>query len=361
MESYLKELRNKHLKKRKKKNPNMPIATWVQDDIFLDKTIGKSLTIILRTVGCRWAYESGGCTMCSYLMDSSPIKISAENIINQFEHALNKYKEEIIKNPKNYSIKLFTSGSFLDEFEVPKEAKEHIFKKIGELPIKEVAVESRPEFITDDNLKIIRKYIDNEINVEIGVGIETLNEKIRNVSIHKGVSTEDIKSAIETAKKYNIGIKAYLLIKPPFITEKQAVVDSIHSANECIRMGCSRISYCPATVHKGTLIELLWKKNQYRPPFLWSVLEILKEVKSQNPDKLIMCDTSGIPSNRGAHNKMDCKCNYEIKEILNDFTITQDLSLIEGALNIDCECKKYWYEFINFEEKNIVPLGDGNL
>jgi uncharacterized Fe-S cluster-containing MiaB family protein len=37
--------------------------------------------------------------------------------------------------------------------------------------------------------------------VEIGVGIETLNEKIRNVSIHKGVSTEDIKSAIETAIK----------------------------------------------------------------------------------------------------------------------------------------------------------------
>ncbi|AEH07554.1 archaeosine biosynthesis radical SAM protein RaSEA [Methanothermococcus okinawensis] len=358
MESYLKKLRNKYLKRRKKKNPNMPIATWIQDDVFLDKSIGKSITIILRTVGCRWAYESGGCTMCSYLMDSSPIKISAENIINQFEYALNKYREEILKNPEKYSIKLFTSGSFLDEFEVPKDAKEHIFKKLNELPIKEIAVESRPEFINDYNLKIIRDYVDNNINVEIGTGIETLNEKIRNTSIHKGVSIDDIKKAIETAKKYNVGIKAYLLIKPLFITEKQAIIDSIHSANECINMGVSRISYCPATIHKGTLTEVLWKKNQYRPPFLWSVLEILKEVKSQNLDKLIMCDTAGIPSSRGAHNKIGCECNYKLKEILNDFTITQDLSLIEGALNSECECKKYWEEFIRFEEKNIVPLGD---
>ncbi len=359
MEHYLKELRNKHLKKRKKKNPNMPIATWIQDDVFLDKTIGKSLTIILRTVGCRWAYESGGCTMCSYLMDSSPIKISAENIINQFEYALNKYKEKI--NPKNYSIKIFTSGSFLDEFEVPKEAKEYIFKRIDEIGVREVAVESRPEFINDDNLKIIRNNVGKTINIEIGVGIETLNEKIRNVSIHKGVSTEDIKRAIETAKKYNVGIKAYLLIKPPFITEKDAIIDSIHSANECIDMGCSRISFCPATVHRGTLLELIWKRNQYRPPFLWSILEILNEVKSQNPNKIIMCDTAGIPSNRGAHNKMNCKCNHIIKEVINDFTITQDLSLIDETLNNNCECKKYWYEFINFEEKNIVPLGEDNL
>ncbi len=358
MEEYLKKLRNKNLKKRKKKNPNTPIASWIQDDVFLDKTVGKSLTIILRTVGCRWAYESGGCTMCSYLMDSSPTKINAENIINQFEYALDKYGDNILKNPKNYSIKLFTSGSFLDEFEVPREAKSYIFKRIDEIGIKELAIESRPEYITKNNLELIRNCIDDSINVEIGVGIESLNEEIRNISIHKGVSTKDIEKAIKSSKKYNIGIKAYLLIKPPFISEKDSIEDSIYSANECIKMGCSRISYCPATVHKGTLIELLWKKDQYRPPFLWSILKILKMVKTQNPDKLIMCDTSGIPSSRGAHNMPNCECNYIIKETIEDFTITQDISIINKALNMECKCKKYWNEFMDFEEKNNVPLGE---
>ncbi|MDK2789950.1 MAG: archaeosine synthase beta-subunit [Methanothermococcus sp.] len=352
MKVFLKSMRERHLKRRKKPNPDRPIATWVQDDIFLDKTLGKSLTIILRTVGCRWAYESGGCTMCSYLMDSSPIEISVENLINQFNSALGKFKEQIDKNPEGFSVKLFTSGSFLDDFEVPKEAREYILKKIGELGVKEVAMESRPEYITDENLETIRKYLS--CNVEIGVGIESLNEKIRNVSIHKGVSREEIVKAIETAKKYSVGIKAYLLIKPPFITEKEAIIDSINSANQCIELGCSRISYCPSTIHKGTLVETLWKKDQYRPPFLWSILEILKEVKGQNPDKLIMCDTSGIPTKRGAHNTLDCKCNYKIKDALTEFTLTQNLEI----LNINCECKKHWEEFIEFEENNIVPLGN---
>ncbi len=361
MEKYLKQLRNKHLRKRKGKNPNYPIASWTQDDIFRDGTIGKSITIILRTVGCKYAYNTGGCTMCSYLMDSSPVEITSENIINQFNSVIDKYKKEIIENSKNYSIKLFTSGSFLDDFEVQKEGMEYIFKTIGELNIKEVAIESRCEYITEENLKLIRKYINNNnnnnINVEIGLGIETTNEEIRNNSIHKGVSNKDIENTIKLANNYNVGIKGYLLIKPLFITEKEAINDAIKSANQCIKLGVSRISFCPATIHKGSLMELIWQKNQYRPPFLYSIIEILKEVKSKNLDSLIMCDTSGIPSLRGSHNIKDCSCNFKIKELIEDFTITQDLSLLE-EFNFNCNCKDYWKEYIKYEQKNIVPLGE---
>ncbi|AEF97213.1 archaeosine biosynthesis radical SAM protein RaSEA [Methanotorris igneus] len=351
-ELFLKKMREKHLKKRKESNPNKPIATWVQDDIFLDKSIGKSLTIILRTVGCRWAYESGGCTMCSYLMDSSPTPISAENLKKQFDYAIEK-----VKDLDEFSVKIFTSGSFLDEFEVPREAKEYIFERLGKLEeegkLKEIAIESRPEFITEENLKNIREYI-KDINVEIGVGVETFNEEIRNIAIHKGVTTEDIINAINIAKKYNVGIKAYLLIKPLFITEKDAILDAINSANKAFEVGCSRVSFCPATVHKGTLMEYFWSKNQYRPPFLWSIIEILKEVKSKNPDKIVMCDTSGIPTKRGAHNLYGCECNYKIKNAIEKFTLTQDIDV----LDVECKCRKYWEGFIEMEEKNIVPLGD---
>ncbi|MBW9221641.1 archaeosine biosynthesis radical SAM protein RaSEA [Methanothermococcus sp. SCGC AD-155-C09] len=360
MKNYLRELRNKHLKKRKKKNPNVPIAAWMQEDIFLDKKIGKSLTIILRTVGCRWAYKEGGCTMCSYLMDSSPLNITSENIINQFDHALQKYGNEIYNNPKSISIKLFTSGSFLDEGEIPKDARKYILKKIKELDIKEVAIESRPEYITENNLEDIVNYLGDRVNMEIGVGIESLNEEIRNISINKGISTEEIINAINLSKEYSINIKAYLLIKPLFITERDAIEDAIYSANKCIELGCSRISYCPATVHRGTLMELLWNKNQYRPPYLWSILKILHHVKNKNPQKIIMCDTSGIPTARGAHNKLDCHCNWKIKEAITNFTITQDIFHIEEVLNMECPCKKQWKEFIEFERRNIVPLGDND-
>jgi radical SAM enzyme (TIGR01210 family) len=348
---FLKKLREKHLKKRKPKDKNKPIAVWIQDDIYRDFSIGKSLTIILRTEGCYYAKE-GGCLMCSYLMDSSPEKITAENIINQFNYAIEKYKEKI-NNLKDFSVKIFTSGSFLDDREVPKEARDYIFKKLSEFDnLKEVAIESRPEFIDEDKLNEIRKYLD--VNVEIGVGIESFNEEIREKAINKGITNEQIIRVIELAKNYNVGIKAYLLIKPLFITEKEAIEDAIYSANKCIELGCSRISFCPATVHKGSVMEFLFNKNQYRPPFLWSVIEILREVKKSNPKALIMCDTSGVGSERGAHNLYNCKCNKLIKEKLERFTLMQDIDI----LNVECECKKIWEAYIEVENKNIVPLGD---
>ncbi len=348
---FLKKLREGHLKKRKVKDKNKPIAVWMQDDIYRDFSIGKSLTIILRTEGCYYARE-GGCLMCSYLMDSSPEKITAENIINQFNYAIEKYKEKI-KDLKDFSVKIFTSGSFLDDREVPKKAREYIFKKLSEFKnLKEVAIESRPEFIDEYKLEEIKNYLD--VNVEIGVGIESFNEEIREKAINKGITNEQIIKAIKLAKRYNIGIKAYLLIKPLFITEKEAIEDAIYSANKCIELGCSRISFCPATIHKGSLMEYFWNKNQYRPPFLWSIIEILKEVKENNPNALIMCDTSGVGSERGAHNLYKCKCNKLIKERLERFTLTQDLSI----LNVECGCKNIWKAYIEVENKNIVPLGD---
>ncbi|BAP63194.1 archaeosine biosynthesis radical SAM protein RaSEA [Methanococcus maripaludis] len=352
MTDYLKNIREKHLKKRKERNPDYPIAVWIQDDVFRDKTFGQSFTIILRTKGCRWAYESGGCTMCSYLMDASPAEITSENLKNQFDSAVEKYKDQL---NKNMSIKLFTSGSFLDTFEIPLETREYIFKRIEEMGAKEVAIESRAEFVTPKNMESIKNILS--CNIEIGVGIESLNERIRNVAIHKGVPTKAIENAFSVAEEYDVGIKAYILIKPPFISEKEAIIDAIDTANKCIEMGCSRISFCPASIHKGTLIETLWKKNQYRPPFLWSILEILKEVKSKNPDALVMCDTAGVSSKRGAHNAIDCTCNDKIKDIFNDFTVTQKIE----KLDIECDCKKEWIEYMEYEQKNIVPLGDEKL
>ncbi|MBP2171890.1 archaeosine biosynthesis radical SAM protein RaSEA [Methanococcus voltae] len=381
MEKFLKENRARQLRKRKEIDPDRAIATWIQDDIFVDQTMGNSFTIILRTKGCKWAYVSGGCTMCSYLMDASPVDISTENIIKQFTQALERNlnikedatdeeKAENIKTlnkkfKKGFSIKMFTSGSFLDEFEITKDAQKYIFSKIYELRemgynIKEVAIESRAEFINDENMKFIRDNL-KDINIEIGVGIESFNEQIRNIAIHKGVSNETIINAFNVAKKYDVGMKCYILIKPPFITEQDAINDAIASANKCIELGSSRISFCPASIHKGTIIEMLWKKNQYRPPYLLSLLKIVKEVKQANPNALVMCDTSGIPSKRGAHNILDCECNSKIKEILGDFTITQDIELLDYENGqYDC-CKEKWEQFIEFENNNYVPLGDEKL
>ncbi|ENN96647.1 radical SAM domain-containing protein [Methanocaldococcus villosus KIN24-T80] len=319
-----------------------PIAVWLKDEIYHDFSIGKCLVIILKTIGCSY----NRCIFCSYKEDASK-DIKEEEIIGQFDHALKKYNLEELDS---FSVKIFTSGSFLDDREVSKRVRRYIYERLSQYKnLKEFSIESRAEYITEDKLDEMRKYLS--CHIDIGLGIETFNEELREL-LNKGLKCEDIVKAIRIAKKYDVGIKAYLLIKPPFLTERDAIKDAISSAKKAFELGCSRISFCPITIHKNTVLEYLWKKGQYRPPFLWSVLEIIRSVKEHYPKKIIVCDTTAFGLKRGAHNIIGCGCNKIIKENIEKFNLYQTLDL----LDVECECKKVYESYIIAENKNIVPF-----
>ncbi len=320
-----------------------PIAVWLKEDIYRDFTAGKALTIILKTSGCSYRR----CVFCSYYLDASEKQPTPEELINQFEKALSKYN---LKDLDTFSVKIFTSGSFLDDNEVYKEVREYIYKRLSEFEnLKELSIESRAEFITEKKLKEIREYLD--INVEIGLGVETANEKLRQL-LNKNLSNKQIEEVVKLANKYNIGIKAYLLIKPPFLTERLAIEDAIKSAEYCIKIGCSRVSFCPVTIHKNTILEYLWRKKQYRPAYIWSIREILTKIKKDYPNYLVMVDTSGLGTKRGPYN---CeKCNKDFKTAIERYNITQNIDY----LNINCECKKFWEIF---KKKEIIPIQESYL
>ena len=76
--------------------------------------------------------------MCSYLLDGSSDPVSSDELINQFTIAL----DEISGINHALSIKIYTSGSFLDTNEVPHETRLSIISKIAEIPhVKEVVIE----------------------------------------------------------------------------------------------------------------------------------------------------------------------------------------------------------------------------
>ncbi|NMC61118.1 MAG: archaeosine biosynthesis radical SAM protein RaSEA [Candidatus Methanofastidiosa archaeon] len=282
----------------------------------------KALSIILPTVGCRWRR----CNMCSYFEDSP--NDSSINIFNVFiEEFNNAYDEEIKK------VKLFTSGSFLDPKEVNSDCAKKIISFLSEKGIYEVTLESRPEYVQEDYLKEIIG--NNEIQIEVAIGLESSNNRILQHSINKGFTFEDFLLASEVLKKLNIKNKAYLMIKPPFLNEKEAIYDAIESA-KAIENIADVISFNPMTVHKNTLVEYLWNKGEYSPPWGWSILEILKETSKLKPD--IISHPVAFGRSRGPKN---CKtCNREIEKRILEFSLRNDPKI----LDYECECKKEWEE-----------------
>jgi archaeosine synthase beta-subunit len=314
-----------------KQDPTQPVHCWSEKEIF-DNKIVDAFVMILRTRGCAWSLQSG-CTMCGYHTDSMWQKIPDEHFIQQIDHAMKKYHGEPV-------VKIFTSGSFLDNTEINPKIRNMILTKLSETTQK-ISVESRPEYITEATLSEVKENIPLT-EFEIGIGLETANDFIREYAINKGFSFKDYQKAAIIMKKYDTKIKTYVLFKPPFLTEQEAINDCIITIKK-IKKDADTISLNPTNVQRHTLVDYLWKRRQYRPPWLWSVVEIIRQGKKQFNGR-IKCDVVGGGSIRGAHN---CKtCDHTILNALSDFSLTQNLTVFD---NLSCICNEQWLDQLDSE------------
>jgi hypothetical protein len=313
-------------------NPKKPVSFWSEKDV-IDGEIVDAFVIIFRTRGCSWALKSG-CSMCGYFNDSMWQKVSDDDLLTQFNIAMDRYSDEKF-------VKIFTSGSFLDDKEISPKVRKEILNKLCSKATK-ISVESRPEYVTDKILSDIKKLTDNH-NFEVGIGLETANDSIRNDYLNKGFTFDDYKKAARNLIKYNMNVKTYVLIKPPYLTEKESIDDAINTIDKIKRI-TNIISLNPTNVQRKTFVNYLWQRKKYRPPWLFSVVEILKESKKIAPDVFVKCDIAGGGSNRGAHNCRNCDRKY--LKAITEFSLNQNTKVFEG---LDCDCKENWLDQLDIE------------
>jgi hypothetical protein len=245
-------------------------------------------------------------------------------------------------------VKIFTSGSFFDPDEIPAE----FLSDVASLwKGKVVIAETRPEFIQTNVIEPFNELLDDgswKTPLYCAIGLETTSDSIREKSIHKGFTFLDFEKAAKTAHSAGAGVKAYLLFKPLFLTEREAVTDMKTSIREAASHA-DMISMNPCTVQRNTELEYYWKRGAYRPPYLWSVLSILADAPLH-----ITCDPLGGGQKRGPHN---CgTCDYEIVRGIRDYSLSADKELISTLLQTRCDCKQEW-EFILASEKSYcMPL-----
>ncbi|UCG69312.1 MAG: archaeosine biosynthesis radical SAM protein RaSEA, partial [Thermoplasmata archaeon] len=272
LDTIIKSYRQKNPKP---KNPREYISWWVEKDV-IDDEIVDAFVMILRTRGCAWA-QKGGCSMCGYINDAAQTKVSEEDILYQFSELMRHYNGEKF-------VKIYTSGSFFDEEELPKNVQDKILE-ITSKKTDKIIVETRPEFVKKERLKG-RDYL------EVALGLESASDFVLKNSINKGFTLEDYKKAAGTIKDSGLNVKTYLLIKPPFLTEMEAIEDAVKSA-EIINDFTDTISFNPVNIQRNTLVEKLQKNAEYRAPWLWSVVEVLRQSSRFKSGRIISSPTAG--------------------------------------------------------------------
>ncbi len=322
LQKLIREIR----KKSKRKEKGGLISSWKEKERFRGEIVD-SFVIILRTRGCRWAYHSG-CSMCGYFNDTNP-KMKVEELMAQVEEAKGKYGGERV-------VKVFTSGSFLDDWEVPPEVQNALYDAFSEA--ERIIVESRPEYVTEEKVK----EISSRENIMVALGLESASNETLEKRINKGFTVEDYIRAAETLKKYGVPVKTYILLKPPFMTERQAIEEAVESVRFASKYS-EIVSVNPMNIQNYTLVEYLWRRGEYRAPWLWSVVEVLRRTHNLGVD-VVSYPTAG-GRQRGAHN---CgKCDARVLEAIENYSLTQDISHLE---NLDCACREKWEKIVEYED-----------
>ncbi len=283
--------------------------------------------VILPAGTCHWAARAG-CYMCGYsgMEKRSPALTGSGGAIKILERALDELGEV------EY-LKIFNSGSFFDERQISAETRREIYELVSSRGVLRLQVESRPEFVTSEKLEEASELLAAEL--EVGIGLESASDYVREVFINKGFSFADFSEAVERCRRRGVRVKAYILVKPPFMSEAEAVEDAVESGLAAARAGATRLSYNPVCIHRGTLVERMFLRGEYSPPWLWSVVEVLRRVK-RRLSLPVVCHPTGSGGRRTPRN---CRrCTSQVASAIREFSATQELEVLE----LSCECRERW-------------------
>jgi radical SAM enzyme (TIGR01210 family) len=277
--------------------------------------------------------------MCGYVYDSAQDSPSDDDLMAQLVKAMRKASDF-----DRFMVKIFTSGSFLDTKEIPLEVRHRILEELdSDERIVKVLAETRPEFVTEGNVKDCVSVLKST-DFEVAMGLETSSDVIRKQSINKGFTFQNFVDAAVVARVNGATVKSYLMLKPLFLSEKEALEDIVQTVRDAAEYTDTfSINLC--NVQRGTYVEYLWDRKQYRPPWLWSIVDILQRTKKEFPDMIITSDPVGAGSKRGPHN---CRqCSHAVADAIRLFSLTQDLSCFE---HLSCDCKDLWEQVLELED-----------
>lgn len=324
-----------------------PVFTEIRTAVLNGKLVSK-LILFLRGTGCSSIQSNGGCTFCGfYSATNLGIKLTEKNFMNQFKAGLESNKSFLDSLP---IVSIYNDGSMLAESEIGFSVLLKMVEELSSLPnLKRITIESRVSDIKEEKLKKLRASTDKEI--EIAFGFESSNPMIRKLCINKNFSNTVLVKKIQMMQESGIRPVALVMIKPPFLTEVEAIQDSIESLKFLENTGVERIDFELPTIEEFTLSHELWKCGSYKPIYFWSLVEILRARETNHLLKPVYIS----PPNYTVQS-LAVSSNCEICDplFINLFTKFNESNQSLVFSGVDCSCKEGW-------ENRLIPSPTENL
>lgn len=236
-------------------DPFRPYGFFLEEERAASGQIRRSGGILLTNKECPWH-----CLMCDLWKHTLAQSVPPGAIPAQIDYALAQFAA------RPQQLKLYNSGSFFDPAAIPAQDYPDIAERIGFA--EHIIVESHPRLIGEKCVRL-RDLLPGSL--EVALGLETVHPEVL-PRLNKRFSLNQFARAAGWLRRAKIDVRAFVLVKPPFLDDAQAIEWAVRSARFAFECGAGVVSLIPTRPGNGALDRLM-ATGEFSPPSL----EVLEE------------------------------------------------------------------------------------
>jgi len=238
-------------------DPWFPQGYFCEQERMASGRVESVNTLLLTSRECPFR-----CLMCDLWQHTSDEVLPEGAIPSQIAYALERL-------PSADHLKLYNSGSFFD----PKAVLPRDYSGIAEAVegYRTVLVESHTAFIGRRVLDFAELL---QAELQVAIGLETVHPEVL-PRLNKKMSLDDFSRAVDFLGSQHISTRAFILLRPPFLSEEEGVEWACRSIDFAFDQGVECCSLIPVRSGNGALDQLASEAFFHEPriPSLEQVLE----------------------------------------------------------------------------------------
>lgn len=202
------------------------------------------------------------CVMCDLWKNTLEESVTPGRIPEQIRWALARLA------PAQH-LKLYNAGSFFDPKAIPPEDYPEIARLAT--PFEHVIVECHPRLVGHRCLEFYRLLSGT---LEVAMGLETVHPEVL-PRLNKRMTLDDFAQATRTLRNEGISVRAFIMVRPPFLTDEEGLEWAQRSLDYAFSVGVECCSLIPTRDGNGAMEELA-RQGHFAPPSLETLERVLE-------------------------------------------------------------------------------------
>ena len=308
---------------------SIPALWWFQESLD-----GDVLFLVFYSLACRWSQ----CLGCNLPAAMSGHHVDYRQLMRQVDHVCGL--EAILKRRATVAkVILSNNGSVLDEATFSTTALVYLLAKLNMTfpAMRVVSIETRAEYVDLVELEVLQRVLrEGEVatDLEIAIGVEAFDDKIRNAVFRKGLPRDGIDTLVRRIAPFGYMLKCYFMLKPvPNMTDADAVAD-IHRGIDYLSALAGghgvriNMHLNPTYVARGTMLEEHFTRGEYRPPSLVDLAKAARRGRDKDISLYLGLNDEGMAVEGGSFLK---EGDEDLVAALEHFNRTGDYDILDAV------------------------------